>query len=384
MQLKTILVIGGTGTISCGIAKEAINQSYEVTLLNRGHSSFRVPEGAKLIKGDIHNIEEFKKVLENNYDVIVDPLTFRLNDIKRMTGLIANHCKTYMFISSVAAFGLTGDVITEGSPKNPKWDYGIGKLECERYLENNKLPFNYIIIRPNVTYGDIRIPIPVACRKNPYTVLDRIKNDKPLVCFDLENESRRKLMDIRDFSKYVVKTINNDKSINNDYLVCSDESYTWKEAYSYLYEKLNKEQHLYYVDREVFKSFNKSLYDDIIYSKDANELCDKSKIKKDTELEYKEISLKEGISDLVDYLNTYYKDIELEEDYNLMVDALLMYEVKNKDEYLNDYINSLSDDYKKKVNKYWNTSIKNTKKGNSFSYKVCAKLKNIVKKLIRR
>lgn len=44
-----VLILGGTGTISKGIADAAVEKGYDVTLLNRGNASFRNNEKCKII-----------------------------------------------------------------------------------------------------------------------------------------------------------------------------------------------------------------------------------------------------------------------------------------------------------------------------------------------
>lgn len=378
-----ILLIGGTGTISGGMAEEAVKRGYDVTLLNRGHSDFRCPKGAQVIHCDINNTQQARECLAGKqYDVIIDPITYNVNSLKNKINLFASHCKTYMFISSTAAIGNNDGVQDEYSDKNPKWSYGINKLDCEKYLQTAKLPFNYIIIRPSITYGDIRIPIPVACRKNPYTVIDRIINDRPLICFEYtgEHESYHKLMDIRDFSVYAVEVLGKEYAINNDYIICADQAYSWEEAYSLLYEKLNAQEHVYQVNGEVFKYLNPSLYDDFLYDKGSKQsLFSKEKIKKDTQIELDEIPLQKGIEHLVDYLQKNFSSKPLEKDYNLMTDAALMYDVKDKDEFLTNYIKTLPITYLAEVKAFY----KNCKRKKNILYRALRKMKSIIKKIIK-
>ena len=77
------LIIGGTGTISEGIAVEAIKKKYKVTLLNRGNNNSRVPNDATVVHGDINDIGLMTKLLGDKvYDVIVDPITYNLEQLK--------------------------------------------------------------------------------------------------------------------------------------------------------------------------------------------------------------------------------------------------------------------------------------------------------------
>lgn len=379
-----VLVIGGTGTISEGIAFEAVNCGYDVTIVNRGNQNFRSPQGVTVIKCDINNRKEFKSVIQNNYDIIVDPLTFGVIKLKRMIKLISGHCKRYIFISSTAVFGSNDAVIDENTEKRPIWEYGKNKLCCEEYLRKRHLKFEYTIIRPSVTYGDIRIPIPFSCRKNPYTVIDRIINNRPLVCFDLKNEKTRKLMDIRDFSKYAVATFDLKASGNNDYIICSDEEYTWDKAYTYLFDLLGKKKNIYEIDKSLFQYTGDSLYFDIIYDKSANTLCNKSKIKRDTGIQIQETDLKTGISRIIEYLQNNYKERSIEEQYNIMSDCLLLYAVDNKDDKLNSYLDSLDEKYKKELELFWNAKSKEVRNNNSFIRKKIREIKNGIKYFVYR
>ena len=55
------LFIGGTGTISTEISKLCVQKGWDLTLLNRGKSSDRVPEGARVLCADIHDEEAVRK-----------------------------------------------------------------------------------------------------------------------------------------------------------------------------------------------------------------------------------------------------------------------------------------------------------------------------------
>lgn len=368
------LIIGGTGTISEGIAAEAVRRGYNVTVLNRGNNSTRVPKGADVIHGDINDISAMEGILQcNMFDVIVDPLIYNVEQMKVRTGLFESHCRRYVFISSAAVFGKGEKIMDECSPKSPVWDYGIKKLQCEKFLEDGKFSFDYVIIRPSITYGDIRIPVPVACRKNPWTLIDRIENDRPLVCFEFtgEHETTHNLMNIRDFSAYAVGLFDKREAGNNDYIICSDCVYTWAEAYKYLYAALGKEMHIYEVDKDVFKFMNPSLYDDVVYDKDSRGVnFSNGKVKRDTGIALNEVPLEEGIKALVMYLEDNYQERPLEDEFNLMTDAILLCGVKRRDQFLENYLNGFSQGYRKTLKNIWRKrKLKSTLKG-TFIYRL--------------
>jgi GlcNAc-P-P-Und epimerase len=65
--------------------------------------------------------------------------------------------KKFIFFSSVAVYGDSNDIRTEGSPTNPTNDYGASKLAAERVLEAwaaEDSSREVLIIRPVVVYGE--------------------------------------------------------------------------------------------------------------------------------------------------------------------------------------------------------------------------------------
>lgn len=381
------LILGGTGTISKGIADAAMEANHNVTIVNRGTASFRNPKGCEIITGNINNIPDLEDRLAGAvYDMIVDPLTMNLEQLKARMAFFSRHCKKYVFISSVCAIGDGEGLVDENSPKHPGWSYGVAKLECEEYLKKNPYGLEYTILRPSITYGDIRIPIPVACRRNPYTVLDRILCDKPLVCFPLSDASnkRHKLMDVSDLGKYAVALLEKPVSANNDYIICSDQAYSWDEAYDCLYAKMGKKKNLYPVDLDAFRMIDPARYDDLIYDKAAeNVLYSQEKCKRDSGLVLQEIPLDQGISSLVDYLTQFYRNLPMEEEYNLMTDYLLLH-CAHRDENLEQYLSSLSESYCNRVEEYYLGKIKAYKAQRSFFRKSLSFVKRTVLKAIGR
>ena len=73
-----ILFIGGTGIISSGCAKLAAERNLDLTVFNRGTTTFRpLPSSVKQIHGDIRNFYNAKSAIgEQEFDVVVDFLSF--------------------------------------------------------------------------------------------------------------------------------------------------------------------------------------------------------------------------------------------------------------------------------------------------------------------
>ena len=88
MSKRKLLLIGGTGTISTAITRSmAQDPDWEVYLFNRGQRHVSVPENVTLIKGDIKNEEEAKKILEGmTFDCVGEFVGFTPDQVEKDIG----------------------------------------------------------------------------------------------------------------------------------------------------------------------------------------------------------------------------------------------------------------------------------------------------------
>ena len=88
-----MLLLGGTGTLSMGVLKEALNKGWDITVLNRGIHKKHIPDSVHRIIGDFKKVETWKEALHScNFDVVVDFLSRNPADIK----IIVNN--TFLFL----------------------------------------------------------------------------------------------------------------------------------------------------------------------------------------------------------------------------------------------------------------------------------------------
>ena len=119
-----ILVIGGTGILSSAVVDEAINQSVDVYMVNRGNRPNIINSKAHLIKCDVHDKVALNNMLgENYYDAIIDFLVYTKEQLEYSLELFAHRTKQYVFISSTAVYNTDLDILfNEDSPKiQKKW-----------------------------------------------------------------------------------------------------------------------------------------------------------------------------------------------------------------------------------------------------------------------
>ncbi|MBQ1992113.1 MAG: NAD-dependent epimerase/dehydratase family protein [Clostridia bacterium] len=144
-----ILVTGGTTFVSKYVAEYFVNKGNEVYVINR--NTREQVDGVVLIEGDRMNLDDKLKNL--HFDVVVDT-AYNKEQVSTLVNSIGSF-NDYIFISSSAVYPETNpQPFTEKQicGKNSVWgDYGINKLEAEKYLQENVK--QAYILRPPYFYG---------------------------------------------------------------------------------------------------------------------------------------------------------------------------------------------------------------------------------------
>ncbi len=229
------LFIGGTGNISYACSVLALNNGWDLFLLNRG--SQRLPEeltSAQLLIADINYPDQVLKVLKKHqFDVVVNFIAFNANDIERDYHLFKDITRQYIFISSASCYQkpIGNVMIKESWPlKNPYWDYARDKIACEDILIKlyREKDFPITIVRPSLTYDKV-IPVPIGAWKN-FNVVDRIKKGKPLIVHG-DGSAPWIVTHSRDFAKGLVGLMGNWQAIGHPFHITTDEILTWDQIF---------------------------------------------------------------------------------------------------------------------------------------------------------
>ena len=183
-----ILIIGGTGTISSAITRQLVAGGHELWLLNRGNRNAELPEGIKLITGDINNHEDevVAKLGDEQFDAVCEFIGFLPSQVERDICIFAGRTRQYVFISSASAYNkpVRNYVITEGtSLANPYWEYSRNKIACEELLMKayRETGFPVTIVRPSHTYCERGVPVSVHGPKGSWQVLKRMMEGKRVI-----------------------------------------------------------------------------------------------------------------------------------------------------------------------------------------------------------
>src|SRR5215470_13736468 len=135
--MAKILILGGSGFLNGTMAREAVREGHEVSVVTRGQRP--LPEGVKAIVADRKQREQFKSQISSanlRWDMVIDSIGYSADDAKQDLECFEGRAKQLVFIST--------DFVL--SPINRPWrvdetydrfndtPYGTGKRAAEEVL----------------------------------------------------------------------------------------------------------------------------------------------------------------------------------------------------------------------------------------------------------
>lgn len=181
-----VLIIGGTGLISRGIATHLAARGARMTFLNRGRRGEHVPPGVEVILADRDDEERFVAALAaRRFDVVIDMICFRPEQARATLRAIAGRCRHLIFCSTVCTYGVEVPpqvLVDERFEQRPISPYGRDKLACERIVleAHGREGLAVTVVRPSHTYGP---GAPLICNVGWDTpTWDRVARGMPVLC----------------------------------------------------------------------------------------------------------------------------------------------------------------------------------------------------------
>lgn len=275
-----VLFIGGTGVISSACTELALARGIELYLLNRGTSGRPVPDGARILHGDIRDVAGASAALAGHrFDVVVDWIAYTPAHIAADRTLFRGRTGQYIFISSASAYQKppASLPITESTIlDNPFWQYSRDKIACEALLlqayRDDKFPFT--IVRPSHTYDRTKLPL-----AGGYTPVARMRQGKPVVVHG-DGTSTWVLTHHRDFAKGFVGLLGNPRAIGEAFHITSDELLTWNQIYTIVGRAAGVEPTLVHVPSDIIARHDPEWGAGLLGDKAHSVIFDTSKIKR--------------------------------------------------------------------------------------------------------
>ena len=283
-----ILIIGGTGTISCAITRQLAAAGQDLWLLNRGNRSHEVPTGVRQVVADIDDEAEVLRQLgDTHFDAVCEFIGFVPAQVERDLRLFRHRTRQYVYISSASAYNkpAASHIITEGTTlANPHWQYSRNKIACEELLmrEYRENAFPVTIVRPSHTYCERGVPVSVHGPKGSWQVLRRILDGRPVIVQG-DGSSLWTLTWNEDFARGFIGLLGNPKAIGEAFQIMSDEQLTWNQIYESIGQALDKPVTLYHVASDFLAAVSPKEWDfegNLLGDKSVTVAFDCSKLKR--------------------------------------------------------------------------------------------------------
>lgn len=322
------LFIGGTGLISTAVSELALERGWELTLFNRGKHGNNLPADARVVTIDINDEEAVKKELEGKfYDVVVEWIAFKPERVEKDIELFCGKCGQYILISSCAAYErpLKSPVITESTPLNNRfWQYGRDKRQCEEvaFRAYREKEFPVTVVRPSLTYGDTQIPFAMGSWSHPWSLVQRILDDKEIVVHG-DGTSLWTMTHNTDFAKGFVGLMGRRQAIGEAYHITSDEVLTWDEIAIAIGQAVGKMPKMVHCTAHQIARFMPGEEGDLLGDKSTCGVFDNTKIKRLVPDFVCTVPFAEGVRRSVAYFNAHPKLKTIDEEWNRSIEAIL-------------------------------------------------------------
>jgi len=279
-----VLFVGGTGLISGACTRLAVERGIEVFLLNRG-STPEPARGAALLVADVRDTTATERALAGRrFDVVVDWIAFKPEDIERDMRLFRDRTDQFVFISSASAYRKPlGDwhIREDSALGNPFWEYARNKIACEERLlrAHREDGFPVTIVRPSLTYGDTQVPLAVNSWQRPFTAIARMRRGKQLVVPG-DGTSLWTITHNSDFAQGFVGLLGLRQAIGQAFNIMSDEVLTWDEIYRQAAAAAGAEARIVHIASDFIAACLPDMRGTLLGDKSVSAVFDTAKIKR--------------------------------------------------------------------------------------------------------
>lgn len=357
-----VLIIGGMGVIGGAITEAASKRDIDVYVVSR-RAPFEKWKDIKAtyIQGNWKEDSFAEQLVSQYFDVIVDTQIFNKEQLSRSAKIVNGHCTQFIYISTDSVYKHPSTDLSENQEinlKDIKWKYGYDKRMAEIYLSDHspEYSFYWTVIRPTITFGDTRIPVGYASRRNTYTLIERIIDNKPILRFD-DPETRHSLCHTSIFGSAVCELFLNPTASGEAYHISDDMSYTYDEIFHAIEDVVGSKAMYAHFPSSVVKKYSNAIYEEMVYDKDPTFTLDNSKIKRmcPNTLFHKDVY--EVLSATIKNLKDHREKEGEDQEYNMISDVILLKnyrKITNENERtcIENYINALDKEYIQALRKY--------------------------------
>lgn len=163
-----VLLLGGTGAMGAHLAQFLADADIETVVTSRTYKP--VQNKITFRQGNAKEMDYLRTLLEEPWDAIVDFMVYSEAEFNERVNLLLAATSQYVFLSSSRVYASSDVPLTETSSrlldvtKDDEYlqtnEYALAKARQENLLINAKQK-NWTIIRPYITYSEIRLQLGV-------------------------------------------------------------------------------------------------------------------------------------------------------------------------------------------------------------------------------
>ena len=322
-----VLFVGGTGVISSAVSALAAEKGIELYLLNRGNRKDFVPQGARVLIGDIKDADSVRAAIKNHrFDSVVDWISYVPQDVEQNIRLFSGVTDQFCFISSASAYQkpLRHYLVDESTPLcNPYWEYSRDKIACEDILmkEYREKGFPVTIIRPSYTYNKTLIPFLFNSRKHRWTLIDRMRKGMKIIVPG-DGTTLFAITHNTDFAKGFIGLLGNPKAIGHAFHITSDEVLTWDQIARDIGAAAGAEPDILHVSSDFICRVSPEHTGGLIGEKSWSIVYDNSKIKRFVPGFHASMPFAEGIKESISWYEANPGLLSVDDDFNNLCDRI--------------------------------------------------------------
>lgn len=243
---KTVLILGGTGAMGNHLVQLLEQGEYDVYVTSR--RPMKIYPNITYLQGNAHDDTFLFPILfQRKWDVIVDFMIYNTSEFAGRVEKILMSCKQYVFLSSSRVYAENDGYITEKSSrlldvcKDETYlqtdEYALSKAREENILFSSCLK-NWTIIRPYITYSEIRLQLGVL--EKDYWLYQALHHRTIVFSKDIASKVTTLTYGF-DVARGIVSILSKESALGEAFHITVNEHHTWQEVFD-LYLKVLEEE----------------------------------------------------------------------------------------------------------------------------------------------
>lgn len=308
-NVKSVLLIGGGGTLGTYTAKELLQKGHKVDIICL-EDKVSDNKNLNFYKGQasLEFLDSFLK--DKMYDGIVNFIHYpEIEEYPPVHKLLMAHTSHLIVLSSYRVYADKQHPVTESAPMlldvsdDKKFieteKYAISKAKLEKYLNSECQGENWTIVRPVISFSKLRFDLVTYFGQD---LIEMIKNGKTIP-LPIEAKNLTAGLDWAGNSgKLIANLLFKKEAIGEAYTISSAQNLTWEDVAN-LYSKLLGGKFEWVTLEEYLKATDNYNYYALLYDRLFDRLIDNQKVLKVTGLTKDDfVSVEEGLKMELSYI----------------------------------------------------------------------------------